>query len=196
VSYVGIIVSFALVNNVLLTELLGLSPVFGATRRLDASVALGVSITLVSGITALIAWVIDAFVLTRLQMGFLRIIVVVLAAAGTTALLELLLSRVSRVLYRRYGAFFPLLTANSAVVGVALIIVREGYGPLQGIIAGASAGAGALLAMVLLFTLRERLELEWVPRAFRGVPITLITSALMAMAILASDKSFLVKLLG
>ncbi len=195
-SYIGIIVTFVFVNNVVLTQLLGLCPALGVTKRMESTVGLGVAVTVVAAIASLITWLFDHLVLVPLGVEFLQIIVVVLSAAGTAHGLEWIVSKSSKGLRDSIGLFLPLVTANCAVVGVALIAARSGYGPLESFVAGASGGAGAMMAMLLLSTLREKMESEWVPKALRGTPITLITAGLMAMAFLAFDKAFLVKLIG
>lgn len=195
-SYLGIILGFVFVNNVVFTQVLGICPMLGVTKRLGPTVGLGVSVTVVAAIATLIAWAVERLVLVPLGIGFLEIIVVVLAAAGTAQGVDWLVARVSKRLYASIGVFLPLVTANCAVVGVALLATRAQFGPLESLVAGASGGAGTLMAMVLLSTLREKTEAEWVPPALRGTPIMLITTGLVAMAFLAFDKAFLVKLAG
>lgn len=195
-SYLGIILSFAFVNNIVFTELLGICPMFGVTRRLGSTVGLGLSVTVVAAISSLVAWVLERLVLAPLGLGFLEVIVVVLAAAGTAQGLDWLIERTSKRLYDSLGVFLPLVIANCAVVGIALLATRAQFGPLESLVAGASGGAGALMAMVLLSTLRSKMELEWVPAALRGTPITLISAGLVAMALLAFDKTLLARIVG
>lgn len=195
-SYLGIILSFVFVNNIVFTELLGICPMFGVTRRLGSTVGLGLSVTVVAAISSLVAWVLERLVLAPLGLGFLEVIVVVLAAAGTAQGLDWLIERTSKRLYDSLGVFLPLVIANCAVVGIALLATRAQFGPLESLVAGASGGAGALMAMVLLSTLRSKMELEWVPAALRGTPITLISAGLVAMALLAFDKTLLARIVG
>lgn len=195
-SYLGIILSFVFVNNIVFTQVLGICPMLGVTKRLQSTVGLGLSVTVAAAISSLIVWVLERFVLAPLGLGFLDIVFVVLAAAGTAQGLDWIVSQTSRRLYAALGLFLPLVTANCAVVGIALLATRAQFGPIQSLVAGASGGAGTLMAMVLLSTLREKMEMEWVPAALRGTPIMLVTTGLIAMAFLAFDKTFLVKLLG
>lgn len=195
-SYLGIIIGLVFVNNVVFTQVLGICPMLGTTKRLGPTVGLGLSVTVVSAIASLISWSLERLVLVPLGIGFLEVIVVVLASAGTAQGLDWLLEKASKRIYSTLGVFLPLVTANCVVVGVALLAVGSQTGPLESLVAGVSGGAGALMAMVLLSTLREKMETEWVPAALRGTPIVLITTGLVAMAFLAFDKTFLVRLVG
>lgn len=196
VNYLAIILTFVFVSNVVFAQLLGLCPVGGITKRLRSAMGLGVAVSTVATVSSLLAWVVVRLVLLPLGIGFLRILAVVFIAAATAGVLEWAVAKVSKALYRSIGIFLPLVAANCAVVGIALIVLRTDYGPLESLVAGASGGAGTLLAMILITTLRERLESEWVPEPFRGTPITLISAGLIAMTFLAFDKVFLVRLIG
>lgn len=195
-SYLGIIIAFVFVNNIVFTQLLGVSPMLGVTKRLGSTAGLGVSVTVVAAVSSFIAWALDRLVLVPLGVGFLDVIVVVLVAAGTAQGLDWLIERTSKPLHDSFGVFLPLVIANCAVVGIALLANRPDFGPLESLLAGASGGAGVLMAMVLISTLREKLEMEWVPEPLRGTPILLISAGLIAMAFLAFDKTFLVRLVG
>ena len=146
--------------------------------------------------STLLAWVVEHELLAPLGIEFLRTIVVISISAGTAQLLDWLLSTFSMRLYRNVGGYLPLLTADSAVVGIALIVVKTNYGPIESFVAGLAGGVGVLLASVLLMTLRERLESPRVPRSLQGTPILLISAGLMAMALLAFDKAFVTRLIG
>lgn len=195
-SYLGIILGFVFVNNVVFAQLLGICPMLGVTRRLGSTVGLGISVTVVAAVSSLAAWVLERLVLVPLGVGFLDVVVVVLAAAGTAQGLDWLLERTSARLYASLGVFLPLVIANCAVVGIALLATRSDFGPLDSLLAGASGGAGALMAMVLISTLREKMEMEWVPRPLRGTPILFISAGLIAMAFLAFDKGLLARIAG
>ena len=109
----------------------------------------------------------------------------------------MVIQKFSPPLYRALGIYLPLITTNCAVMGVALIaVVDESFGPLKSFFAGFSAGVGFLLAIVIMSSLREKLETEWIPRAFRGIPIAFITAGLMALAFMAFDKALLNNLFG
>lgn len=195
-SYLGIVLTFVFVNNLVLVQLLGLCPIVGVAKQVRSTIGLGASIASVSTVSSLVAWILDRLLLEPLGVGFLQIVVIVVAAAGTARGLDWVISRTSKLLYASVGVFLPVVTANCAVVGIALIAVRSQYGPLQSLVAGASGGLGAMMAMVLLATLREKLDSEWVPAPLRGMPITLITAGLIALAFLAFDKAFVTRLIG
>jgi electron transport complex protein RnfA len=109
---------------------------------------------------------------------------------------ELVIQKISPPLYKALGIYLPLITTNCAVLGIALIAVRNSYGALESFVAGASAGIGFFLAIVLMSALRERFDTEWIPKPFRGVPIAFVTAGLMALAFMAFDKALLKNLIG
>lgn len=193
-SYLGIILTFVFVNNIVLSQFLGLCPLFGVTRRFESALGFGIAVTTVTTLAALITWAIQYFLLVPLGLGVLQILVFVLASAGVAQLLEVFVRSVTR---RDFAAVhLPAVTANCVVLGVVLIAARGNYGPLQSLLAGVSAGAGVILAGVLLTGIRRQLEREWVPEVFRGLPITLISAGLMSLAFMAFDHLFLRNLVG
>ena len=187
-SYVGIILTFVFVNNIVLTQFLGLCPALGATKHFESTIGVGLATTMVAAITALLAWALDHFVLLPLGVGFLQLIAFVLAGAVTARGLDRLLRTASRTLYAAVGLYLPMVTANCAVLGVALIAVRASYDLIESLVAGAAAGVGTLVALLLLSSIRLKLESEWVPPALRGLPITLISAGLMSLAFMAFDR--------
>ncbi len=193
-SYIGIVLTFVFVNNIVLSQFLGLCPFFGVTTRFDSAVGFGIAVTTVPTLAALLTWAIQHFLLLPLGLEVLQILVFVLASAGIAQLLQVF---VQSVMQRSFAAIYlPAVTANCAVFGVVLIAARGNYGPLQSLFAGLAAGAGVLLAAVLLTGIRRQLEREWVPAPFRGLPITLISAGLMSLAFMAFDHLFLRNLVG
>ncbi|MCK4516098.1 MAG: electron transport complex subunit RsxA, partial [Spirochaetaceae bacterium] len=128
--------------------------------------------------------------------GFLQTITFILVIAALVQLVEMIIQKISPPLYKALGIYLPLITTNCAVLGIALIAVRSGYNALESFIAGFAAGLGFLLAIVLMSTVREKLDAEWVPRPLRGTPIAFITGGLMALAFMAFDKALLRNLIG
>ncbi len=195
-SYVGIILTFVLVNNLVLTYFLGLCPVIGASRRVDSSIGLGLASVFVMATGSLLTWALRTWILAPLGLLFLQTFVFVLAILALGHYLERLIETVAPALHRSVGKYLPIVSTNCVVLGIALIAARADFGPLESLVAGVSAGGGILIVMVVIAAIREKLETEAVPPALRGVPIAFITTGLMALAILAFDQAFLQNLVG
>jgi electron transport complex protein RnfA len=196
VSYVGIIITFVFINNFILTQFLGLCPFIGVSRRTDSAVGMGFAVIFVMSMASLATWVVYRLILVPLNIEYLQTISFILIIAALVQLVEMVIMKVSPPLYKALGIYLPLITTNCAVLGIALISVRNEYNPMESFVAGAAAGVGFLLAIVVMSTIRERLDREWVPKPFRGVPIAFITAGLMALAFMAFDKALLRNLLG
>ena len=147
-------------------------------------------------LSALATWAVQHLALLPLGLGHLQTVTFIVVIAVLVRLLEAAVQRFAPTLAPTLGAWLPTLTANCAVLGLALIAAHSGYGALETLVAGAAAGAGYLLALLVLSSLREKMEAEWVPRALRGAPITFITAGLMALAFLVFDQALLQNLLG
>jgi len=195
-SYVGIIITFVLINNFILTQFLGLCPFIGVSRNMDSAVGMGFAVIFVMSIASIVTWAIYHLILIPLGLQFLQTITFILVIATLVQLVELVIQRISPPLYKALGIYLPLITTNCAVLGIALIAVRNDYAALESFVAGLSAGGGFLLAIVIMAGIREKLDTEWVPKPLRGVPIAFITAGLMALAFMAFDKALLKNLLG
>jgi Na+-translocating ferredoxin:NAD+ oxidoreductase subunit A len=195
-TYVGIILTFVLINNFILTQFLGLCPFIGVSKNVDSAVGMGFAVTFVMSLASLTTWAIQHWLLIPLGLEFLQTISFILVIAALVQLVEMVVQKISPPLYRALGIYLPLITTNCAVLGIALIAVRSDYNALESFVAGFAAGLGFLLAILLMSTLREKLDSEWVPRPFRGTPIAFITGGLMALAFMAFDKALLRGLIG
>ena len=195
-TYVGIILTFVFINNFILTQVLGLCPFIGVSKNVDSAVGMGFAVTFVMSLASLTTWAIQHWLLIPLGLEFLQTISFILVIAALVQLVEMVVQKISPPLYRALGIYLPLITTNCAVLGIALIAVRSEYNALESFVAGFAAGLGFLLAILLMSTLREKLDSEWVPRPFRGTPIAFITGGLMALAFMAFDKALLRGLIG
>jgi len=196
VSYVGIVITFILVQNFVLTYFLGLCPLVDLSRKMDTAFGLGLAMTFVMAIASVLTWAIRHLVLIPLGITFLQTLAFVLVIVGLVQVLDLLILKTSSSLHRLLGGYLTVITANCAVLGIALVAVNSNFDVFQSFVAGIGAGLGFLLVMLIMAGLRERLDLEWVPRPFRGIPIAFVSAGLMAMAFLAFDRSLLHGLLG
>jgi Na+-translocating ferredoxin:NAD+ oxidoreductase subunit A len=195
-SYIGIIITFVFINNFILTQFLGLCPFIGVSKNVESAVGMGFAVTFVMALASITTWVIYNYILIPLDITFLQTITFILVIAALVQFVELVIQKISPALYKALGIFLPLITTNCAVLGIALINVRNDYNALESFIAGIAAGLGFLLAILLMSTIRTKLDSEWVPKPFRGIPIAFITGGLMALAFMAFDNALLNNLLG
>ena len=182
VSYFAIIIGAIFVNNVVFAQFLGICPFLGVSSKVDTSLGMGAAVTLVMALTALVAWPIQTYVLNPLNIGYMQTIVFILVIAALVQMVEIVLKKVSPSLYQALGIFLPLITTNCAVLGVAITMIQKEYTLLQSFAFSVSTAIGFAIALVLFAGIRERLELDEMPKAFKGVPIALVTAALLAMA--------------
>jgi electron transport complex protein RnfA len=195
-SYVGIIITYVFVSNFILTQFLGLCPFIGVSKKVESAVGMGFAVTFVMSMASITTWAIYRLLLVPLGIQFLQTVTFILVIATLVQLVEMVVQKVSPPLYKALGIYLPLITTNCAILGIALIAVRNEYGPLESFVAGFSAGLGFMLALLLMSTLREKLQSEWVPKHFRGAPIAFVTGGLMALAFMAFDKALLNNLIG
>jgi len=177
-----IIVGSALVNNVVLSQFLGLCPFLGVSKRTNTAAGMGAAVIFVITVASALCSVIYSKLLVPLGMEYLQTIVFILVIACLVQFVELILKKYSRPLYKSLGVYLPLITTNCAVLGVALINVTEDYGVLTSTINGFGTAAGFTLAIIIMAGIRERIEYNDVTKSFQGSPIVLITAGLMAMA--------------
>jgi electron transport complex protein RnfA len=195
-TYIGIIITFVFINNFILTQFLGLCPFIGVSRNTESAVGMGFAVIFVMSMASITTWAIYNLILVPLGLEFLQTITFILIIATLVQFVEMVIQKVSPPLYKALGIYLPLITTNCAVLGIALIAVRSEYNAPESFVAGFAAGVGFLLAILVMSTLREKLDKEWVPKAFRGVPIAFVTAGLMALAFMAFDKALLKNLLG
>jgi electron transport complex protein RnfA len=179
-----IIVAAALVNNFVLVQFLGLCPFMGASRRLEGAVGMGLATGFVLTTASGLSYVIDRWLLIPYGLEYLRLIAFIIVIGASVQLAELLLRKLSPLLYRVLGLYIPLIASNCAVLGVALLNSTASRSFVAALFYGAGAALGFGLVLVLLAGIRERLEFADVPNPFRGASIALITAGIMALAFL------------
>ncbi len=187
-KYLELTIGAILVNNFVLTRFLGICPFLGVSKRLDTALGMGGAVTFVMALASCITSVISNYLLQFtvngkiIDLGFLRVLTFILVIAALVQLLEVMLQKISPVLYRALGIYLPLITTNCAVLGAATINAETGRNVFDSTIFGAFSGVGFALALVLFSSIREKLELAEPPKAFEGTPIALITAGILAMA--------------
>ena len=182
ITLFAIVIGAIFVNNVVLSQFLGICPFLGVSSKVDTSLGMGMAVTFVMALSAVVTWSLQTFVLVPFGIEYMQTIVFILVIAALVQMVEIVLKKVSPSLYQALGIFLPLITTNCAVLGVAIIAVQKDFDLLTSVIYSTSIALGFALALVLFAGIRERLEVEDVPQAMRGVPIALITAGLLAMA--------------
>ncbi len=178
-----IIVTSALINNVVLNQFLGLCSFLGVSKQIKTSASLGGAVIFVMTIASAVANLLYTFVLDPLGLDYLQTIVFILVIAALVQVVEMFLKKSMPALHSALGIYLPLITTNCAVLGVALNNVTDGYNFIESVICGFGTAVGFTLAIVLLAGIRERLESnDNVPKAFQGAPLVLLSAALMAIA--------------
>ncbi len=181
-SYFAIIIGAIFVNNVVLAQFLGICPFLGVSSKVETSLGMGVAVTFVMGLTAIVAWSIQTYILVPLHIEYMQTIVFILVIAALVQMVEIILKKISPSLYQALGIFLPLITTNCAVLGVAILMIQKEFNLLQSFTYSVSTAVGFALALVIFAGIRERLELDDMPKAMRGIPISLIVAAILAMA--------------
>lgn len=182
ITLFAIIIGAIFVNNVVLSQFLGICPFLGVSSKVETSLGMGMAVTFVMGLSSVVTWCLHHYILIPFGIEYMQTISFILVIAALVQMVEIVLKKVSPSLYQALGIFLPLITTNCAVLGVAIIAIQKDFDLLTGVVYSVSIAFGFALALMLFAGIRERLEVEDVPRAFRGVPIALITAGLLAMA--------------
>ena len=177
-----IAVGSALVSNVVLSQFLGICSFLGVSKKTETAVGLGGAVIFVITLASLVAGLLYEFILRPLGFDYLNTIVFILVLAALVQIVEMFLKKFVPSLYNALGVYLPLITTNCAVLGVALNNVQYEYNLLEGVVNGFATGVGYLIAIVLLAGIREKMEYNDIPESFKGMPIVLLTSTLMAIA--------------
>ena len=177
-----IIIGSSLVNNVVLSQFLGLCPFLGVSKKIKTAAGMGAAVIFVITISCALTSLIYDYVLVPNGLEYLQTIVFIIVIAALVQFVEMVLKKISPALYRALGVYLPLITTNCAVLGVAIINVTKGYSFVQSVANGFGTACGFMVAIVILAGIRERTEHNDIPKAFQGTPIVLITAGLMAIA--------------
>ncbi|MCM1495388.1 MAG: electron transport complex subunit RsxA [Bacteroides sp.] len=182
VKIILIAVSAALVNNVVLSQFLGLCPFLGVSKNMKSAAGMGVAVIFVIAISSAVSSLIYQFILVPFHIEYLQTIVFILVIAALVQFVEMFLKKAMPALHKTLGVYLPLITTNCAVLGVALNNVTADYNFLESVVNGVGTAAGFTIAIVILAGLREKMEDNDVPAPFRGMPMVLLTAGLMAIA--------------
>lgn len=186
---VGVFLASILTENYILCKFFGICPFLGVSKKLDTALGMSAAVTLVMVISTAVTWPIYTYLLVPNDMDYLRTLVFILVIAGLVQLIEIVMKRYLTSLYKALGIYLPLITTNCAVLGVTMLVLDKGaedpsFGYLAALINAFGAGIGFLIAMVMFAGVRERLESADIPESLRGLPITLVSAALVACSFL------------
>ena len=177
-----ILISSALINNVVLSQFLGLCPFLGVSKRVETAAGMGGAVIFVITIASAFTSVIYKFILVPSGLAYMQTIVFILVIAALVQFVEMVLKKKSPGLYQALGVYLPLITTNCAVLGVALKNVSNSYNIIEGVVNGFATATGFTIAIIIMAGIREKIEYNDVSPAFKGSPIVLITAGLMAIA--------------
>ena len=179
---IAIAIGSAFINNVVLSQFLGICPFLGVSKKVKTALGMGSAVVFVISLASLVASLIYSYVLVPLDVTYLQTIVFILVIAALVQFVEMFLKKSMRGLYQALGVYLPLITTNCAVLGVALTNVQKSYGVLESVVNGFAVSVGFLISITIMAGLREKMEYNNVPKAFRGMPTVLLTAGLMAIA--------------
>ncbi|WP_298542902.1 electron transport complex subunit RsxA [uncultured Porphyromonas sp.] len=171
------------VNNVVLSQFLGICPFLGVSKKVSTATGMGAAVTFVLLLATMVTWLVQTYILVPLGLEFLQTIAFILVIATLVQMIEMIIKKISPALYQALGVFLPLITTNCCVLGVAILVIQKEFTYAESLMYAVSIGIGFLLAMVIFAGIREQLaKTGSTPRAMKGTPIALITAGILAMA--------------
>ena len=172
-----------LVNNVVLSQFLGICPFLGVSKKVSTATGMGAAVTFVLLLATMVTWLVQTYILVPIGLEFLQTIAFILVIATLVQMIEMIIKKISPALYQALGVFLPLITTNCCVLGVAILVIQKEFTYAESLVYAVSIGIGFLLAMVIFAGIREQLaKTGSTPRAMKGTPIALITAGILAMA--------------
>lgn len=181
-QYLIVFITAIFVNNVVLSQILGICPFLGVSKKINTAMGMSGAVAFVLVLATLVTFVLQKYVLDPNGLGYLQTIAFILVIAALVQMVEIILKKVSPALYQALGVFLPLITTNCAVLGVAILVIQKDFDLAMGVWYALSTALGFGLALVIFAGIREQLEMVPVPKGMRGMSIALITAGLLAMA--------------
>ena len=181
-EYILIFISAIFVNNIVLSQFLGICPFLGVSKKIDTALGMGPAVAFVLTIATAVTFLVQQYVLTPLGLGYLQTIAFILVIAALVQMVEIVLKKTSPALYQALGIFLPLITTNCAVLGVAILVIQNKFSFLQSIVYALATAIGFALALVVFAGLREQLSMVKLPKAMQGMSIVLVTAGLLSLA--------------
>lgn len=181
-EYLLIFISAIFVNNIVLSQFLGICPFLGVSKKISTSLGMGAAVTFVLTLSTIRTYLVQVYVLNPFGLQYLQTLAFILVIAALVQMVEIILKKVSPALYQALGIFLPLITTNCAVLGVAILVIQRDYNLLESVVYAFSTALGFAVALVTFAGIREQLALVNIPKGMRGMPIVLITASLLALA--------------
>ena len=181
-EYILIFIAAIFVNNIVLSQFLGICPFLGVSQKVNTSLGMSAAVAFVMLLATLVTWLIQNLILTPLNLGYLQTLSFILVIAALVQMVEIVMKKVSPALYQALGIFLPLITTNCAVLGVAILVIQKDFTLVESVVYAFSTAIGFGLALTVFAGLREQLELANVPKGMQGVAITMITAGLLSLA--------------
>ena len=181
-TYISILITAIFVNNIVLSQFLGICPFLGVSKKIDSALGMGAAVTFVMLLATIVTYLLQIYLLEPFGLSFMQTIAFILVIAALVQMLEIILKKVSPSLYQALGVFLPLITTNCAILGVAIMVIQKNFTLLESTVFAISTALGCTLALTIFAGIREQLALTTVPKAMKGMPIALITAGLLAMA--------------
>lgn len=181
-TYISIFVTAIFVNNIVLSQFLGICPFLGVSKRIDSALGMGAAVTFVMTIATIVTYLLQTYLLMPMKLDYMQTIVFILVIAALVQLLEIIIKKMAPSLYQALGVFLPLITTNCTILGVALIVIQKNLSLLEATVYTISTAIGFTLALVIFAGMREQMSLSHIPKAMQGIPIALIAAGLLAMA--------------
>ena len=183
IEYVILFLSAAVINNFVLYKFLGLCPFIGVSKKTSSALGMGAAVTFVMMATTIVTWPLYNLVLEPLGLPFMQYVAFILVISTLVQLIELFMKKQMPAMHKAFGIYLPLITTNCAILGLALLNIINGLGFIESVFYGLGAGAGFVMALLIMSGVRERLELaDTIPASLKGVPIAFITAGLLALA--------------
>lgn len=181
-TYISIFVTAIFVNNIVLSQFLGICPFLGVSKRIDSALGMGAAVTFVMTIATIVTYLLQTYLLMPMKLDYMQTIVFILVIAALVQLLEIIIKKIAPSLYQALGVFLPLITTNCTILGVALIVIQKNLSLLEATVYAISTAIGFTLALVIFAGMREQMSLSHIPKTMQGTPIALIAAGLLAMA--------------
>ena len=181
-EYLLIFISAIFVNNIILSQFLGICPFLGVSRKIDTALGMGAAVAFVLTLSTIVTWLVQTYVLNPLGLQYLQTLAFILVIATLVQMVEIILKKVSLQLYQALGIFLPLITTNCAVLGVAILVIQKDFNLLSSIVYAFSTALGFALALTVFAGIREQLSLVQVPKGMQGMAIVLVTAGLLSLA--------------
>ena len=181
-EYLLIFISAIFVNNIVLSQFLGICPFLGVSKKIDTAIGMGGAIAFVLTLATIITWLVQKYVLDPFGLQYLQTLAFILVIAALVQMVEIILKKVSPALYQALGIFLPLITTNCAVLGVAILVIQKDFNLLESVVYAFSTALGFALALIVFAGIREQQALVRIPKGMQGMAIVLVTASLLSLA--------------